>query len=381
MAEPGEHIDLGSDGEREIAPWLRQDDPVESFGNKVDIALRQLSVELAGLRAERDGLRLEVEGLRAQYDILKQQLDDRDRFYSTVRELGDLAQRLAPRWSSEPAPAPAPPAASPAPAPDPLLEAPVAVAAFALPGAEPTTDGTPLAGPPIAVEPHAPAVAADPVPPDVTESPEDSYRHPPALAAAVPFPRSIFDQPGVWLGEPPRRRHRRSRWKVWGSRLGMAIAVTAIAMVLLVSVGPKVLPYQTFFVRSGSMSPTFDTGSLIFLKKVDAAALERGDVITFERPDRPGTLITHRIVAVESGASGMVFETKGDANAQPDSWRVPASGDGWKYAFHVPTIGYLFSYLGTSQARMALLAIPAALLAMLSLIDIRRRAPARHARH
>ena len=49
--------------------------------------------------------------------------------------------------------------------------------------------------------------------------------------------------------------------------------------ILLVSVGPRILPYQTYFVRSGSMEPTIGTGSMVVLTKVDGAQLVPGDVI------------------------------------------------------------------------------------------------------
>jgi signal peptidase len=118
------------------------------------------------------------------------------------------------------------------------------------------------------------------------------------------------------------------------------------------------------------MEPTFDTGDLIVLGKVDASDIRKGDIITFERPDKPGTLVTHRVVDIETTNDGKQFETKGDANNAPDLWRVPASGTAWRYKFRIPTVGYVFGYLSTPLARLALLAIPAALLALLSLIDI-----------
>jgi signal peptidase I len=108
----------------------------------------------------------------------------------------------------------------------------------------------------------------------------------------------------------------------------------------------------------------------VVLTKTEAAKLDVGDIITFDNPDKPGTLVTHRIVGIENGDAGRVFRTKGDANGTADAWSVPASGDGWKYAFNVPYVGYVFGYLGTPQARLALLAVPAAILGLLSLMDI-----------
>jgi hypothetical protein len=80
--------------------------------------------------------------------------------------------------------------------------------------------------------------------------------------------------------------------------------------------------------------------------------------------------VTHRIAGIEQTDSGRVFATKGDANDVQDSWQVPATGTGWKYAFDVPLIGYAFGYLGTPQARLALLAVPGVILGFLTLMDI-----------
>jgi signal peptidase len=153
--------------------------------------------------------------------------------------------------------------------------------------------------------------------------------------------------------------------------LGALVVVT----ILLVSVGPRVLPYQTYFVRSGSMEPTIGTGSMVVLTKVDGAQLQPGDIITFKNPDNESVLVTHRIVEIETTDQGRVFVTKGDANADVDTWRVPASGTGWRYKFNIPVIGYIFGYLGTPQARLGLLVIPAAILGLLALLDIWRPKP------
>ncbi|MCU1484457.1 MAG: hypothetical protein JWN67_1203, partial [Actinomycetia bacterium] len=107
--------------------WL-DNDPLRSFGSTIEQALQRLTVELAGLRAERDGLRLELEGIRTQLELTQQQLADRDRFASTVRELGQIVQQLsAPtRWGGDPVAAAAAQALvhPPAPAPYPPAPAP-----------------------------------------------------------------------------------------------------------------------------------------------------------------------------------------------------------------------------------------------------------------
>ena len=130
---------------------------------------------------------------------------------------------------------------------------------------------------------------------------------------------------------------------------------------LVASVGPRLLPYRTHHVDSGSMEPVIDVGDLVFLTRVDGADVRVGDVITFDRPDRPGTTVIHRIAAVEPSPDGRAFRTKGDANPVRDPWLVPAPRTAWRYAFRVPKLGYAFGALGSTLLRAALLAGAAAL--------------------
>ena len=116
--------------------------------------------------------------------------------------------------------------------------------------------------------------------------------------------------------------------------------VTAIAVMTLivaaVTVGPMVLPYQTAVIDSGSMEPSVRTGELVFLREVSADRLRVGDVITFEKPGDPDTLVTHRVVGIEEGDGGGSLVTRGDANPVPDSWRLRQTGKYWTYVTGVP---------------------------------------------
>jgi signal peptidase I len=297
--------------------------------------------------------------------------------------------------ASEPVASVPPPTPEPAPAPEPPA-APEPVAAVAPPAPEPPVAPEPVATPAPAPEPTPePTEPVAFVPPTPDPEPEprterEPYAPPGYSFASSELPRSkapviateesFFSGPGVWIGEPPKADERRNAFKVWATRVGSALAGLIVAMVFVVSIGPKFLPYQMFFVRSGSMHPTFDTGDMVVLTKVEASDLKKGDIITFDRPDKPGTLVTHRIVGITTNDQGRSFQTKGDFNDAQDPWSVPATGTGWKYKFHIPKLGFVFGYLGTPQARLALLAIPALLLGILSIIDIWKPQPKTHGR-
>ncbi len=188
---------------------------------------------------------------------------------------------------------------------------------------------------------------------------------------------------------PETQRRARARpsasaaWR-WTKRLAAAAALAAATAVVLglaaITIGPHLFRYQALVVRSGSMSPTIPTGSIVFYRPVQAAQVKVGDVIVFSEPGRVDTKVTHRVYAIGSDRNGRYFETKGDANGGPDPWRVPAVGTGWKAVRHVPSVGYLLVDIHSTYGRLLLLLVPAALLAAITLAEIwegrRRGAPA-----
>ncbi|MDA8297389.1 MAG: signal peptidase I [Actinomycetota bacterium] len=171
------------------------------------------------------------------------------------------------------------------------------------------------------------------------------------------------------------------RIKTIGEWLLLGLATILVLGLLFVDVGPRVFPYEALIVRSGSMTPTIPTGSLVLYKKAKASQLKVGDVIVFTSPNDPNEKITHRIYAIQGSGTSRYFETKGDANPVPDAWRVPATGSGWEEFWHAPGIGYALSWLQSSTARILLISIPAVVLGILMLWDLRKPRPrGRHAR-
>ena len=74
-----------------------------------------------------------------------------------------------------------------------------------------------------------------------------------------------------------------------------------------------------YVILSGSMEPVIPTGSVAV---VDSSKrdVRPGNIATFERH---GDLVTHRILSkTEEG-----YQTKGDANTDPDSGTIPADYD------------------------------------------------------
>ena len=125
--------------------------------------------------------------------------------------------------------------------------------------------------------------------------------------------------------------------------------ITTVIVVLLVAlaiflVGFRIIGFDTYVVLSGSMEPVHKTGALIYARDADTSTLETGDVITFQSPGS-STIVTHRIIDITDDGTGRYFQTKGDANAEPDAQLVPESNVIGKVAFSVPYLGYLANYI------------------------------------
>jgi signal peptidase len=158
-----------------------------------------------------------------------------------------------------------------------------------------------------------------------------------------------------------------------GKILGWILLVLAGLVVLgllAVTIGPRFLPYQALIVRSGSMSPTIPTGSIVFYRKIDAAKVKVGDIIVFDKPGSTNEKVTHRVFRIGQSPTGRYAITKGDANGVPDDWRVPLAGTGWVSVFHLPSVGYALVYLQSTLARLLLLVVPAILLGAITLYEI-----------
>ena len=161
--------------------------------------------------------------------------------------------------------------------------------------------------------------------------------------------------------------------------LGIALSATALVLAAAILV-PALLGFQRYVITSGSMTGTYDRGSLVFDKVVPTSSLRAGDVITFRPPGHAG-LVTHRIHTLTSVDGKRVLTTKGDANRVPDAWGPLTLGATRqaRVAFHVPYVGFLIAELGARQHRMIVIGLPALLIALSTLAGLwRDSAPEGH---
>jgi len=139
---------------------------------------------------------------------------------------------------------------------------------------------------------------------------------------------------------------------------------------------PGFFGYQRYVITSGSMTGTYDRGSVVFDEVVPVTDLQVGDVITYTPPpgSGPSGRITHRIVWIGSDQLGRpALRTKGDANDAADPWTFTLDGaEQARVSFHVPYVGYVLSLLAIREARMLVIGLPALLIAFAVLAGFRR---------
>jgi signal peptidase len=153
--------------------------------------------------------------------------------------------------------------------------------------------------------------------------------------------------------------------------LGILLGAAALILAFAVLV-PALLGYQRYVITSGSMTGTYDRGSLVFDRVVPTASLRAGDVITFRPPGHAG-LVTHRIASVRTAAGQRVFTTKGDANRVADAWGAIALRDTQaRVAFHLPYLGYGLATLSERKVRMFVIGVPALLIALAAMAGLWR---------
>ncbi len=162
---------------------------------------------------------------------------------------------------------------------------------------------------------------------------------------------------------------RRTIKKVWGIISGILVALVVLLALLLV--GARLIGLQVFTVLSGSMEPTYHTGSLLYVKKVNPSLIEAGKPITFLLDE--DTVATHRVVAVvpdEDDPTVIRFRTKGDANEAEDGGLVHYKNVIGIPVFSIPYLGYLADYIQRPPGSYLALSGGAVLLLLVFLPDV-----------
>ena len=129
----------------------------------------------------------------------------------------------------------------------------------------------------------------------------------------------------------------------------LSVALFVFGVVVFVSVlnasegkVPSVFGFSVLQVKTGSMLPEYEIGTIVITKTVDSNELQVGDVISFYSMDKDiaGEVNTHRIEKIEHGGddNAPYFTTKGDNNSQVDKQKVWPSQIVGKVVYNLGTV-------------------------------------------
>ncbi|MGR9050445.1 signal peptidase I SipW [Halobacillus faecis] len=155
--------------------------------------------------------------------------------------------------------------------------------------------------------------------------------------------------------------------------VGFILCLAVLVLSVKASGGePTVFNHQFKSVLSGSMEPTFKTGSIITIELTDdGKGYTKGDVLTFI--DKNENLVTHRIIEVEETKKDTIYTTKGDNNDGSDVDPVLSQNVVGEYTgFTIPYIGFLINYASSKTGAALLLFIPGAVLFLYAIFSFRK---------
>lgn len=153
---------------------------------------------------------------------------------------------------------------------------------------------------------------------------------------------------------------------IWNTATTILVSLVVILSALLW--GFRLFGYEVLVVLSPSMEPEYHVGALVYVKPVDVATLEVGDVITFELGG--GVRGTHRIIEVLDDNGNLSFRTKGDVNDEADANPVLPAAIVGEVKFTVPYLGFVVTYMQQPAGKFIAAAIASFLLLLIILPEV-----------
>lgn len=130
--------------------------------------------------------------------------------------------------------------------------------------------------------------------------------------------------------------------------LAAAILFGAVLFAFSTSPDKALFGYRYYTVLTGSMSPTYKVGDMIFVKLSNDSEISVGDVITFNPSQDSDAYLTHRVsekLENYEGTGTTCYRTKGDANDVGDSFLIDSSRVIGKVTFSIPGLGYVVRFV------------------------------------
>ena len=123
---------------------------------------------------------------------------------------------------------------------------------------------------------------------------------------------------------------------------GVMRMVCILLLVAVCCIGlPRLLGMNEFNVLTGSMSPTYPVGTLVFVQSKDPYSIRAGEVVSIVMNDKLD-ILTHRVV--QNNYDDKTITTRGDANNSNDSPTLYDNVVG-VVVFSLPYVGAVVDYL------------------------------------
>ena len=127
-----------------------------------------------------------------------------------------------------------------------------------------------------------------------------------------------------------------------------------IIFILIGVVALRYFGYNPYIVLSGSMEPTYKTGSVVFVKEKGPEEIKKNDVISFVSNENL-TVVTHRVIEIDK--ENKCFYTKGDANELADEAPVFFENLIGVATFSIPYVGFVVSIIKETILKYVLIGI------------------------
>lgn len=154
-------------------------------------------------------------------------------------------------------------------------------------------------------------------------------------------------------------------WLILLAAIGMMV-FTIFSVTTFDQSHRSVFGYKFFIVQSDSMSATdFDAGDIVFVKEIDPATLQEGDIIAYtsQNTHNYGETVTHKIRSLTTDENGNPgFITYGTTTNTDDEHIVTYPYVLGKYTGNLPKVGTFFAFLKTTPGYILCILVPFLLL-------------------
>jgi len=190
----------------------------------------------------------------------------------------------------------------------------------------------------------------------------------------LPHASAYIDTQPLSIPGAPRGRTRR-RGRVTRILASITLGVVVV-LILVVTVGMVLGAWRFSVIDTGSMRPTLNPGDVAVLESEPLDSLRKGQIVAFHPPGEPRLTVIHRVFSMHRTRSGVILQTKGDANNAVDPWRARIVGNTvWRESLKAPKVGYLAVWSQQRGVRLGLLVVIVTLVVSMLLGWIWRSTP------